>query len=147
MSMFPHTVTLYNVRSELDKEVFKDKEVNHITVLRGVLMDASKAANVRKSGIESADAVNLYIPFDVEAVDGETGQPKTYIDPIEFWKMDDVSEFWTLQPSQNVFFAKGEVISDKNFQFINMNYDDVYVVTKVDKKDFGSLQHWEVGGN
>lgn len=145
--MFPHTVTLYNVRNEFDVEAFKDTLTNHITILRGVLLDASKAVNVRTSGLEGADAVNLYIPFDVEAVDGKTGEPKTYIDPIEFWKLDDVSKYWTLQPTQAVFFVKDEVVSNMTFQFINMNYDDVYVVTKVDKKDFGSLQHFEVGGN
>lgn len=147
MSMFPHTVTLYNVRTETDKDTFKDTKVNHITILRGVLLDASKAINVRTSGLEGADAVNLYIPFDVEAIDGRTREAKRYIDPIEFWKMDDVTGYWTLQPTQAVFFAKGEVVSDMTFQFINMNYDDVYAVTKVDKKDFGNLQHFEVGGN
>ena len=32
---------------------------------------------------------------------------------------------------------------------IEMLYDDVYKVTKVDMKDFGSpsMQHWQVGGS
>ena len=42
----------------------------------------------------------------------------------------------------------GEVVDDGDFQGINLRYDDVHNITKVDKKDFGSLsmQHWEVGG-
>ena len=37
---------------------------------------------------------------------------------------------------------------DKTEQMIEMLYDDVYKVTKVDMKDFGSaaMQHFEVGG-
>lgn len=60
--MFPHTVTIYNVSQETDPATFKDVEKTYITVLRGVLLEASKAANVRQSGLEGADAVNLYIP-------------------------------------------------------------------------------------
>ena len=52
MSMFPHTVTLYNTETtELPENDFKPTLVNHITVLRGVLLDASKGSNVNKSGL------------------------------------------------------------------------------------------------
>ena len=111
-------------------------------------MDASKAANVRTSGLEGADAVNLYIPFSVEAVDGITGEPKQYMPPIEFWRTDDKTGFWTLSDGGNTFFIKGEVVEqDASVQLIEMAYDHVYNVTKIDEKDFGGLQHWEVGGN
>lgn len=131
----PHTVTVYSpVEDPVTFEV-----TNHITVLRGVFMDAAKAANVRTSGLEGADSVNLFIPFGVDA-------EKTYVDPKEFEKAADKSNLWTLRVGD--FFVKGEVVEDKDFQYINANYDDVYRITKVDKKDFGSksMQHWEVGG-
>lgn len=148
MSMFPHTVTLYNVSTELDTSTMKDVLVNHITVLRGVLMEASKAVNVRASGLDSADAVNLYIPFDVDAVDGETGAEKAYVGPVEFWPMVDKSGSWTLQPGQNCFIVKGEVVEpDLDYQGIAFKYDNVYQVTKVDRMDFGGLAHFEVGAN
>ena len=77
MSMFPHVVTLYNTKSiELPENKFEPTLVNHITVLRGVLLDASKGVNVNKSGLEGADAVTLYIPVNVDAVDGLTGRKK-----------------------------------------------------------------------
>ena len=79
MSMFPHTVTIYNVSQETDPATFKDVEKTYIPVLRGVLLEASKAANVRQSGLEGADAVNLYIPFSTVAVDGVTGAEKRYV--------------------------------------------------------------------
>ena len=74
MDMFPHVVTVYNTETtELPENNFEPSLVNHITVLRGVLLDASKGSNVAKSGLEGADAVILYIPVSVEAVDGVTG--------------------------------------------------------------------------
>ena len=42
MDMFPHVVTVYNTYVETDHSTFEETTVNHITVLRGVLLDASK---------------------------------------------------------------------------------------------------------
>lgn len=140
----PHTVTLYNVGEEYLMTF--ERQIN-VTVLHGVLLDASKAVNVRESGLEGADSVNLYIPFDVTATDALTGMERTYLDPKEYSEEDNVSAFWTLDTS-NCFFAKGELMEVADFQTINQKYDGVYNVTKVDKKDFGSsaMRHFEVGG-
>lgn len=150
MSMFPNTVTIYNVTSEIDPGTLGEKLKNHITILRGVLLDASKAANVARSGLEGADAVNLYIPFSVNAVDGVTGQKKRYATPMEFWRMEDKSGYWTLSVTGHggkTIFVKGEVVEpDLTEEKISMAYDGVYNVTKVDEKDFGSLKHFQVGG-
>lgn len=140
----PHTVTVFNVGEE--NMVTFEQPIN-ATVLRGVLLDASKAVNVRTSGLEGADSVNLYIPFDVDATDALTGLQRTYIDPKAYGEADDVSGLWTLQ-AKDCFFVKGEVLELNDFQTINKKYDDAYRVTKVDKKDFGTpdMQHFEVGG-
>lgn len=138
----PHTVTVYSTIE--DPVTFE--ETRFITVLHGVFMDAAKAANVRTSGLEGADSVNLFVPFSVKATDGVSLLDKVYVDPKEFERTEDKSGLWTLRI--NDFFVKGEVVEDKDFQYINLNYDDVYRITKVDKKDFGSasMQNWEVGG-
>ena len=149
----PHTVTIYNVTQETDQTTFKDVQKSYITVLRGVMLQASKAANVRQSGLEGADAVNLYIPFSTPAVDGVTGAAKRYVGPQEFWRAVDKSGLWTLSTDGNggtTFFVKGEVVEpEKTEEASEMLYDDVYKVTKVDMKDLGSadMQHWEVGGS
>lgn len=138
----PHTVTVYSpVEDPVTFEV-----TNYITILRGVFMDASKASNVRTSGLEGADSVNLFVPFSVKVADGVSLLDKVYVDPKEFESATDKSGLWTLRIGD--FFVKGEVVEDKDFQYINANYDDVYRITKVDKKDFGSepMRHWEVGG-
>lgn len=145
----PHTVTIYNIVRETDLSTLKEVEHVYITILRGVMLQASKGANVRESGLEGADAANLYIPFAVEAVDGKTGATKTYAKPQEFVKATDRSGLWTLSYNGNggeTVFVKGEFVSD-NMDIVQ-HQDDCYKVTKVDAMDYGStsMQHWEVGG-
>lgn len=155
-TMFPHTITMYNVEIKTDKTTLEDVLVNHITVLRGVLLDASKAVNVRESGLVGADAVNLYIPFGMEAVDGVTGEAKKYAGPLEFWRAEDKAGLWTMSVggtkthgvNGSCFFVKGEAVHpDLDAQTIEMMYDHVYDITTIDEKDFGGLQHWEIGAN
>lgn len=142
MSMFPHTITLYH---ETEDPVTFEPSVA-ITVLQGVLVDASRGANLRESGLENADAVNVYIPFEVRATDGTTLLNKRYISPKEYELAADKSELWTLDERHD-FFVKGEVVIEgKDYQYMNTAYDDVYRITKVDNKDFGGLKHFEVGG-
>ncbi len=154
--MFPHTITLYNVEIYTDKTTLRDVLVNHITVLRGVLLDASKAVNVRQSGLVGADAVNLYIPFGVKATDGVTGAGKRYARPLEFWRAADKTGLWTLSAggagargvNGSCFFVKGEAVHpDLDVQAIEMLYEHVYDITTIDEKDFGGLAHWEVGAS
>lgn len=145
-SMVSRTVTLYQIETIVDNKL-NETTVNHITVLDGVLLEESKAANVRATGLEGADAANLHIPFNVKATDGVTGKEKTYIDPVEGWKADaDKSDIWTI--SIGTVFVKGrEVHPDASREALELGYDGVYEATKVDKLDFGGFPHFEVGGN
>lgn len=145
----PHTVTIYNIVQEIDPTTLDEVEKVYTTILRGVMLQASKGVNVRESGLESADAVNLYIPFSAKAVDVVTGTPKTYIGPQSFFKAADKSNLWTLSYKGNggmTCFVKGEFVSDD--MTVVLSHDDCYNVTKVDAMDYGSpdMQHWEVGG-
>lgn len=156
-SMFPHTVTLYTTRIETNPATFREETVNYITVLKGVLCDDSKAANVRASGLDGADAVNLIVPFDVQAIDpadiDKDNPPiKKYVGPVEFWNNDEKDRHWTLTTGQDTWFVKGVALPpdgmdpSKVADYINLTHDGVYNVTKVDAKDFGGLQHFEIGG-
>lgn len=145
----PHTVTIYNIVQEIDQTTLDEVEKVYATILRGVMLQASKGVNVRESGLEGTDAVNLYIPFGVEAVDGTTGEPKTYTGPQAFYNAADKSGLWTLSVNGDggtTFFVKGEFVTDK--EDVAMAQDGCYNVTKVDAMDYGSfdMQHWEVGG-
>lgn len=146
----PHTVTIYNVVQEIDPTTLDEVEKVYTTILRGVMLQASKGVNVRESGLEGADAVNLYIPFGVEAVDGMTGEPKTYTGPQAFYNAADKSGLWTLSVNGDggtTFFVKSEFVTDN--ETVALSHDDCYNLTKVDMKDFGSpdMQHFECGGS
>lgn len=142
MTMFPHTVTVYNTS---ENPVTFELE-NYITVLRGVFYDSAKAVNVRESGLANADSVNLIIPFSVEAVDGLTGEPQTYLPPKKYDTAVDKIKHWTIKTS-DCFFVKGEIVRPNlSFRDINAAFDYVHNVTTVDEKDFGNLKHWAVGG-
>lgn len=145
----PHTVTVYNASENMDTL----KNEYNITVLRGVFLDISKAANILRSGLESADGATLFIPFSVNAVNGVTGAEQKYLPPKEYERAESKGEFWTVRPGgsssgKDCFFTKGEVVTDMDFQDLNAYFDDVYRVSAVDTKDFGSpeMQHWEVSG-
>lgn len=145
----PHIVTLYNVTENPDT---LEVEYN-ITVLLGVFLDRSHARNIEKSGLRDADSATLFIPFDVKAVDGETGKEKKYIGPKAYRALDDATEYWTLEAGGtssgvDCFFVKGIFVSKDGYNVIRDENDDVYDVTTVDTRDFGSedMQHWQVGG-
>ena len=145
----PYSVPIYNIVQEIDPTTLEEVEKAYTTILRGVMLQARKAVNVRESGLEGADAANLYIPFTVEAVDGKTGAAKAYAKPQEFAKAADRSGLWTLSYNGNggeTVFVKGEFISDN--MTVVQYHDDCYKVTKVDAMDYGSadMRHWEVGG-
>lgn len=145
----PHTVTIYNIVQETDPATLEETERAYITILRGVMLQASKAVNVRESGLESADAVNLYIPFSVKAVDGTTCKPKTYTGPQAFYNAADKSGLWTLSVNGDggtTFFVKGEFVTDN--ETVALAHDDCYNLTKVDMMDYGSpdMMHFECGG-
>lgn len=145
----PHTVTVYNVSVEIDPDTMKETTQNHITILRGVFLDESKGANVRASGLVGADAAILYIPFSVDATDGFSGAVKRFVPWNEFIKAQDKSALWTLDVGRNTYFAKGEVVDkDASVSRLEMTTSGVYMVSKVDEKDYGSqpMWHWEVGG-
>ena len=144
----PHTVTIYNVGENPET---LEQEYN-MTFLRGVFLDVRQAANIEKSGLRDADAATLFIPFSVEAVDAVTETPKQYIKPKAYRQLTDTSGYWTLEPGglnsgADSFFVKGEVVNYSGYAKMRELYDDVYDITTIDTRDFGSpgMQHWQVG--
>ena len=137
----PHTVTIINCIEGADYVM------QYLpTVLHGVMLQASKRTNVNRSGLADADAVTLFIPFSVDA------GGKTFVKPKEYALLADKSEAWTLKAGgdsspADCFFIKGEA-EGMSYADALTAYDDVYRVTSVDIRDFGSasMQHWQVGG-
>jgi len=140
MSMFPHTVTVYY---EYEDELLMTEV--HSTVLKGVLVDAVKGAQIAAGGAEPADEVTVYIPHDVRAWDGLTLLEKRFAKPKEYAASADKSALWTLDVERG-YMVKGEVVTEEGYRAVSAKYDDVWRITRVDDKDFGNLRHFEVGG-
>ena len=142
----PHEVTLYNVYED------DNGDVNiGITILKGVMLQNSKADNVNKSGLQNADSATLFIPFSVTAT-GTDGTPKTFLKPKAFRYAESKGTHWTLvsqglESDHDCFFVKGVVVDANGYAYMREHYDDVYKVTSVDVRDFGSMnmRHWQVG--
>lgn len=138
MSMFPHTITVYS----LTEDAVTFEKVYNIAVLKGVLVNESQGANVLKSGLTTADAVTVFIPFSVNS------GAKTFLPEKEYEKSTEQMKHWTLRAGKD-FFIRGEVIEPgKDRAKLEAMYDGVYSINTVDTKDFGTadMQHWQVGG-
>lgn len=144
----PHTVTVYNSVKETDLTTFEEVTRLYVTILRGVMLQASKGVNVRESGLEGADAVNLYIPFNVEAADGTTGKPKPTPARRRFTTRRTSPACGRSQSTETAAqpFLKGEFVTDN--ETVALAHDDCYNLTKVDMMDYGSpdMMHFECGG-
>lgn len=133
------TVTLFNYFCDPDTE----EEKCYLTLLENVNLVETKGANVTKSGMDSADAVKLYVDF------GNIAKP--YLPPKEWENMPDKCKqhFLTFNPAQD-FFIKGdhmdlEIPDSGIYEWAHDNLDSVYKVTTVDKYE-DVMPHFEVGG-
>lgn len=145
----PHTVTIYN--SYQNPLTLLQEE--NATILEGVFLDSAQATGIEKTGLSDADSVTLFIPFKVAARDGTTGNAKQYISPKAYYALSDKSGYWTIDTGGKTsgvgcYFVKGTVISTEGYSAVRKQYDDVYDVTTVDVRDFGSedMRHFQVGG-
>lgn len=142
----PHTVSLINAVEESGVMQY------HLTVLHGVMLQASKRKNVNKSGLSDADAVTLFVPFSVRAL-SPSGAVKRFASPKAYEAAESKDSLWTLKSGGQTspvecFFVKGVLTEALSYTEAVKQYDDVFRATSVDVRDFGSgpLQHWQVGG-
>lgn len=126
-----HTVTLYNYT----------KAGYNRTVLHGVLWEDTKAKNVNKTGSTAVDSVRVFIPLDVDSGGMAYKLPTDY--------QAAPTGAWTMRTKVKDFMVKGECpfvpVPGGSITELTSNYDAL-TITSVTTCDFGSLQHWEVGG-
>ena len=103
-------------------------------LINNVFWDDSKGVNLNK-GYDKADAVNVYIPKDKNDM-------SEYVNPKQY----DGSS-WTLNNGDLI--VKGEVTETEVSGIKELSSYEVFTITMVDNKDFGSsnMQHFEIRGN
>jgi len=133
------TVTLFNRSFNAETE----EETYYPTLLEGVDLVETKGANVSKSGMDSADAVKLFVCI------GDVN--KTYMEPKAWDALteDEKKNYITFHSTED-FFVKGDQAAvdlpeTDAYEWMRNNFDDVYKVTNIDKYE-DILPHFEVGG-
>lgn len=118
---------------------YKEPFTNNVSykkhVIEHVFWDDSLGINLN-TGYENVDKVNIYIPFDKNKSDLENyKEPKQYN-----------GNGWTLQNGD--FIIKGEVAESEVDGIKDLKAYEVFEITVIDKKDFGSynMQHFEIRG-
>ena len=125
-------MSVFNKYTDSEKNViFKKHEIEN------VFWDDSKGVNLNK-GYENADDVNVYIPKEQNDMSSYT-EPKFYI---------GLNDTWTLRNGD--FIVKGKTFENQvsSIKELKEKYNDVFTITLVDDKDFGSanMHHFEIRG-
>lgn len=119
-----------------------EEEKYYPTVLDSVDIVETKGANITNSGMNSTDAVKLYIDF------GNLTKP--YIAPKEWDALpeDRKTDYITFHPDED-FFVRGahtnELPNERLYEWLRDNVDSVYMISTIDKYE-DVLPHFEVGG-
>ena len=103
-------------------------------IIDNVFWDDSNGVNL-DHGYDKADKVNVYIPKDKNDLSNYV-QPKQYN-----------GNGWTLNNGD--FIIKGEVLENEVNGIKDLSAYEVFTITMVDDKDFGSsnMHHFEIRGN
>lgn len=103
-------------------------------VIDNVFWDDSQGVNLDK-GYDKVDKVNVYIPKDKNDMSG-------YVPPKQYNGSN-----WTLNNGDLII--KGEVTETEVSGIKDLSNYEVFIITMVDDKDFGSsnMQHFEIRGN
>lgn len=125
-------VSVFNKWTDEEKNVVFKKHL-----IDNVFWDDSKGIN-RNLGYENADDVNVFIPKSQNDMSG-------YVKPKKYKGLNGT---WTLENGD--FIVKGNTSEDEVLSIKDLvkKYDDVFTISLVDDKDFGSedMHHFEIRG-
>lgn len=126
-------------------------------MLSGVDLIIDKAANVAKTGLDSADTANLHVKY--HTVDGTVMVgDKPYLPPKEWGKQpnDELEESITFASGD--FFMQGEYaetpildsdysdrVNSGFYNYMNKRHDYVFLITTVGGP-YTLIPHFEIGG-
>lgn len=119
------TVTVYNkhMSGVMEKETWMP------TVLMNVRLLVTKGANVRTSGMETADSAKLFVRPEYLPED------KEYMEPLKWQEVEEKQKYFTFASGD--FFVDGDTtIEDTSmdgfFQYMKGKYDKCFRITNTD---------------
>ena len=150
--MYSKTVTVFNKYTDQTGEIYW-----YPHVLSGVDMVVDKAANIAKTGLDSADTAKLHIKYHIADGKKMVGN-LPWLPPKELEQQlnDELSESITFDSGD--FFMKGEYSTDPIkdsdytdrvnggfYDYINKRHDYVFLITNVGGP-YTLIPHFEIGG-
>lgn len=150
--MYNKTVTVFNKYTDQTGEIYW-----YPHVLSGVDLIIDKAANMAKTGLDSADTANLHIKYhsgDNAVMVGDL----PWLSPREWEKQtnDELPKSITFDSGD--FFMEGEYTTDPVkdsdytdrvnggfYDYMNKRYDYVFMITNVGGP-YTLIPHFEIGG-
>jgi hypothetical protein len=143
-------VTLYNKYSIGDKACYKK------TIIKGANWQGSKVqafsnTETGKGTLNSADVINIFIPFTSKFEGNTPTETKTYIDPKSWAKLSETDKDKYFTFSNTDFIVKGECAFDWGLTNPITNLtkiDNVATIMSVVINDNGSMamRHYQLGG-
>lgn len=146
--MYSDTITLFNHYTSPTADMW------YPTVLRGVDLNADKAAIRQQYGESSQDSAKLHIKYRIDANSHIIVGGKLYLTPKAWEEQtnDELSDTITFRSGQDFdFFVVGdygtEPINDNDyfeglFSFLSQRHDDVYAITSVAR--YSVIPHFEI---
>lgn len=125
-------MSVFNKYTDEEKNVIFKKHL-----IDNVFWDDSKGIN-RNLGYENADDVNVFIPKNQNDMSG-------YVEPKKYKGLNNT---WTLENGDFIVKGNVEESSVVSIKELLKKYDNVFTISLVDDKDFGSanMQHFEIRG-
>lgn len=126
------SMSVFNKYTDEEKNVVFTKHL-----IDNVFWDDSKGIN-RNLGYENADDVNVFIPKNQNDMSG-------YVEPKKYKGLNNT---WTLENGDFIVKGNVEESSVTSIKELLKKYDNVFTISLVDDKDFGStnMQHFEIRG-
>ena len=126
------SMSVYNKYTDEEKNVIFKKHL-----IDNVFWDDSKGIN-RNLGYENADDVNVFIPKSQNDMSG-------YVEPKKY---KGLSNTWTLENGDFIVKGNTNEIEVLSIRELVQKYDNVFTISLVDDKDFGSenMHHFEIRG-
>ena len=143
--MYDKTVTVFNKYEDQIGEIYW-----YPHVLSGVDLIVDKAANIAKTGLDSADTAKLHIKYHI--ADGKKIVGNLPWLPPKEWERqpnDELSESITFDSGD--FFMEGEDsdytdrVNGGFYDYINKRHDYVFLITNVGGP-YTLIPHFEIGG-
>lgn len=150
--MYDKTVTVFNKYTDQNDNIYW-----YPHVLSGVDLIIDKAANVAKTGLDSADTANLHVKYHYGAITVMVGD-KPYLSPKEWEKQPNDDLPGSITFASGDFFMQGEYaetpildsdysdrVNSGFYNYMNKRHDYVFLITTVGGP-YTLIPHFEIGG-